>query len=108
MPFLQLIVEALLYYLACSFVAKRREEAPGLIRIFLVVLLMAFVSGGVKYVIGDFWLTSGILFMFNLFVLWVGLGIGFFRTILAAVLVFVLRSILERAFAVPPGPAMFS
>jgi hypothetical protein len=108
MPLLQLFVEALLYYLACSFVARKREEAPGLFRIFVVVVIMAFISGGVKYVVGDFWLTSGILFLLNLFILWVGLGIGFFRTVLAALLVFILRSILERVFAVPPGPGMFT
>ncbi len=36
--FLQLVVEALLYYLACSLLAKR-EEAPGLLRVFIVVML---------------------------------------------------------------------
>lgn len=108
MRFLQLLVEALLYYLACSFVAKSREEAPGLVRIFLTVLVLAFVSGGVKAVVGDFWLASGIVFVVNFFILWIGLGIGMFRTVIAAIIVIVLRSILERVFAVPSGPDLFS
>lgn len=108
MPFLQLLVEAILYYVACMFVARTREDAPGLVRIFLVVLLIAFISGGMKYVIGDFWLTSGLLLVINFFILWLGLGIGFFRTVIAAIIVMILRAILEKAFAVPSGPAMFS
>lgn len=108
MRFLQLLAEALLYYLACSFVARSREEAPGLVRIFIVVVILAFISGGVKFVIGDFWLSSGIVFFINFFILYLGLGIGFFRTAVAAILVIVLRSILERVFAAPNGPELLS
>ncbi|RPH93798.1 hypothetical protein EHM69_09285 [candidate division KSB1 bacterium] len=103
MRILQLLVEALLYYLACSLVARSREEAPGLIRVLLVVIVLTFISGGVKSVIGDFWLSSAIVFLVNFFVLWIGLGIGFFRTIIAALLVILLRSILTAVFANNPG-----
>ena len=98
MVFLQLLVEALLYYLACSIAARSREDAPGLIRVFITVVILAFVSGGVKAVVGDFWLASVIVFVINFFILLLGLGIGFFRTIIAAILVILLRSLMEWAF----------
>ena len=108
MLFLQLLVEALLYYLACALVS-RREQAPGLIRVFVTVLLLAFVSGGVRAVIGDFWLANGVIFVINLFILFIGLGIGVFRTIIAAILVIVLRNLLEWAFGgMQPGPRLWS
>jgi hypothetical protein len=108
MRFLQLVVEALLYYLACSFVARSREDAPGLVRVLITVLILAFVSGGVKAVIGDFWLSSAIVFVINFIVLWAGLGIGFLRTILAAVIVIVLRSVLQAVFGTGSSPTFFS
>jgi len=110
MVFLQLLVEALLYYLACSLVARRREEAPGLLRVFITVLILAFVSGGVKGVVGDFWLSSALVFVINFFILLIGLGIGFFRTVIAAIVVILLRSLLEWAFHMPRGggPNLFS
>jgi hypothetical protein len=98
MDFMQLLVEALLYYLACSLVARRREDAPGLIRVFITVIVLAFVSGGVKAVIGDFWMSSAIIFVINFFILLIGLGIGMFRTIIAAIVVILLRSLMELAF----------
>ena len=106
MTFLQLLVEAVLYYVACSLVARSREDAPGLLRVFLVVLLLTFISGGLKAVIGDFWLSHGIVFILSFFVLWIGLGIGFFRTIMAAILVMILRSVLEAVFARGSGGLM--
>jgi hypothetical protein len=99
MRILQLLVEALLYYVACSLVARSREQAPGLLRVLFVVILLTFISGGVKAVIGDIWLGSAIVFVVNFLVLWIGLGIGFFRTILAAVLVLILRAVLETVFS---------
>jgi hypothetical protein len=107
-PFLQLVVEALLYYLACVLVARQREEAPGLVRVFITVLILAFVSGGVKTVIGDFWLSSAIVFVVNFFILLMGLGLGLFRTIIAAILVIFLRSLMEWAFGAGPGPNLFT
>lgn len=98
MRILQLLVEALLYYAACMLVSRRREEAPGIVRVLIVVILLAFVSGGVQAVIGHFWLSSALVFVSSFFVLWIGLGIGLFRTILAAVLVAVLRWLLETVF----------
>ena len=108
MHFVQLLVEALLYYLACTLLSRSREDAPGFLRIFLTVVLLAFVSGGVKAVIGEFWLSSAIVFCINFFILWIGLGIGFFRTILAAVLVILLRSLLEYAFVHGSGPHLLT
>jgi len=99
MPFLQLLVEALLYYVACSLVARSREDAPGLLRVFLTVLVLTFISGGLKAVTGDFWLGNAVAFVLSFFVLWIGLGIGFFRTIIAAILVLLLRALLEAVFA---------
>jgi hypothetical protein len=98
MRILQLLVEAVLYYAACVMVARKREDAPGLVRVIFVVILLAFISGGVKSIIGDFWLSSAIVLVLNFFLLWVGLGIGLFRTILATVIVILLRSLMEAVF----------
>lgn len=107
-PLLQLLVEALLYYLACMLVARKREDAPGLIRVFITVVILAFVSGGVKAVIGDFWLSSAIVFVVNFFILLMGLGLGMFRTIIAALLVIFLRSLMQWAFGASAGPNLFT
>jgi hypothetical protein len=96
MNFLQLLAEAVLYYVACMLVARRREEAPGMIRVLITVALLAFISGGMKAVIGDFWLSNALVFLVNFFILWIGLGIGFVRTIVAAVLVILLRMLLDQ------------
>ena len=108
MNFLQLLVEALLYYLACSLLAKR-EEAPGFVRVLIVVLLLAFVSGGVNAVLPNFWISSAIIAVINFFILWLGLGIGLFRTILALIAVMLLRSLLQHYFGpTGQGPALFT
>lgn len=108
MVFLRLLVEALLYYLACSLVARGKEDAPGLIRVFIVVLLLAFVSAGIKGVIGDFWLSSALVFVINFLILLIGLNIGFLRTIIAALIVILMRSLMESVFGANPGPELFS
>ena len=108
MIFLQVVVEALLYYLACTLLAKK-EQAPGLLRVFLVVLLLAFVSNGIKGILPDFWISSAIVTVVNFFILWLGLGIGLFRTILALIAVMLLRSLLVYVFQdVGHGPALFT
>ncbi len=108
MSFLQLVVEALLYYLACSLLAKK-EDAPGFVRVLLVVVALAFVSGGVNAVLPGFWVSSAIITVINFFILWIGLGIGIFRTILALIAVMLLRSLLEYYFGgVGQGPALFT
>jgi hypothetical protein len=99
MRILQLLVEALLYYAACSLVARSRAEAPGYLRVLIVVIVLAFVSGGVKAVIGDFWLANAIVFVVSFLVLWIGLGVGFLRTIIAALLVLLLRALLSVVFS---------
>ncbi|MDD5088641.1 MAG: hypothetical protein PHI18_07580 [bacterium] len=98
MRILHLLAEAVLYYVACMLVARRREDAPGIIRVLITVALLAFVSGGAQAVVGDFWLSQAVVFVINFFILWIGLGIGFIRTILAAILVILLRMLLERVF----------
>ena len=108
MHFIQLLAEALFYYLACAILVRSSEERPGLIRVFLTVFLLAFISGGTKAVIGDFWLASALVFIINFFILWLGLGIGFFRTIIAALLVIVFRSIMEAVFASHSGSNLFT
>ena len=108
MIFLRLIAEALLYYVACSLVARGKEDAPGILRVFIVVVLLAFVSAGIKGVIGDFWLSSALVFVINFIILWVGLGIGLIRTIIAALIVILLRSLMESVFGARPGPELFS
>lgn len=108
MHFLQLLVEALLYYLACSLLSKR-EEAPGFLRVMVVVLALAFVSGGVNAILPDFWVSSAIIAVINFFILWLGLGIGLFRTILALIAVMLLRSLLQYYFGpTGQGPALFT
>lgn len=99
MRILQLLAEAILYYVACSLVARTREAAPGLLRVLIVVVLLAFISGGVKAVLGEhFWLGNALAFIINFIVLWIGLGIGLLRTIIAALLVLVLRAVLAAVF----------
>ena len=98
MRILHLLVEAVLYYVACMLVARSREEAPGIIRVLITVALLAFVSGGLQAMNGHFWLSQALAFIINFFILWIGLGIGFFRTILAAILVILLRMLLEKVF----------
>jgi hypothetical protein len=103
MVLIRLLAEALLYYVACSLVARGRENAPGFIRVFVVVLLLAFVSSGIRGVIGDFWMSSALIFVINFFILWIGLGIGMIRTIIAALIVILLRSLMEAAFGTASG-----
>lgn len=108
MNFLQLVVEALLYYLACTLLAKR-EEQPGFLRVMFVVLALAFVSGGMNAVLPDFWISSALVAVVNFFILWLGLGIGMFRTILALIAVMLLRTLLQNYFGgVGQGPSLFT
>lgn len=108
MNFLQLLVEGLLYYLACSLLAKK-EDAPGFLRVMFVVLALAFVSGGVNAVLPDFWISSAIVTVINFFILWLGLGIGMIRTILALIAVMLLRSLLQHYFGpTGVGPTLFT
>ena len=105
---LSLLVQALLYYLACALVARNREEAPGLIRIFIVVLLLAVVSGSMHEASLSFWSSSLIVFILQFIILWIGLGIGLFRTIIASLLVILFRTIMEAVFSNPSGPNLMT
>jgi hypothetical protein len=103
MRLIQLLVEALLYYLACTLVARNRESAPGFIRVILVVLILALVAGGTQSLVtGALWHSGVILFILSFIILWIGLGIGFIRTILAALIVTLLHSVLQKVFATGP------
>ncbi len=108
MVFLRLLAEALLYYVACSLVARGREDAPGFLRVLIVVVLLAFVSSGIRGVIGDFWLSNALVFVINFLILWIGLGIGLLRTVIAALIVMLLRSLMEAVFGRGPGREYFS
>jgi hypothetical protein len=96
---LVLVVEAVLYYVACSLVARTHEEAPGLLRIFIIVVLLAVISGSVAVAHWTFWSSSVIVFILQFIILWIGLGVGFFRTIIAALIVIFLRSLMEAVFS---------
>ncbi|HEY3295705.1 MAG TPA: hypothetical protein VGL38_09710 [bacterium] len=73
--------------------------APGFIRVLITVLILSFIAGGVHLVIHGLWSSGVLLFILGFFVLWIGLGIGFFRTIIAALIVSLLHTLLERVFA---------
>ena len=97
----QLLIEAVLYYFSCSLLSKDREHAPGLIRILITVLLCVAVTGGIRLLpLGgwEIWSQSVLGMMVQFMILWVGLGIGFFRTILATLLVGLLHTLLEYVF----------
>ena len=108
MPILRLIAETLLYYLACSLLARTREDAPGLIRVFITVLIVAFISSAGTAVIDDLWLNNVLVGIISFIILWIGLGIGLIRTIVAALIVMILRSLMEAAFARVTVPEFLS
>jgi hypothetical protein len=95
---LQLLTETLLYYLACMLVARSREDAPGLFRVLITVLILALVAGGIHAVVKGLWHSGVIMLIVSFIVLWIGLGIGFFRTIIAALIVALLHTLLEKVF----------
>lgn len=96
---LQLLAETLLYYFACLIVARSHADAPGFIRVLITVLILSFFAGGVHYVIHGIWSSGALLFIVSFIVLWFGLGIGFFRTIIATLIVSLLHTLLERIFS---------
>jgi hypothetical protein len=96
---LRLIAETLLYYLTCSLLAKGKEGGPGLLRVFIVVLIVAFVSSAGTAMINDIWVGSVLVGIISFIILWIGLGIGLIRTILAVLIVMLLRSLMQAAFA---------
>ncbi len=96
---IQILVETLLYYFACMIVARSHESAPSFLRVLITVLILSFFAGGVRYIVHDIWHSGALLFVISFFVLWFGLGVGFFRTIIATLIVAVLHAILEHLFA---------
>ena len=109
MALVQLLLETLLYYLACTLLARKREDAPGILRVFITVLLIALITWGVHSVLGGTFLGRGIAsgmwasgvftFILSFIILWIGLGIGLIRTILAALLVTLLHHLMAAAFS---------
>jgi hypothetical protein len=109
MALVQLLLETLLYYLACTLLARSREDAPGIIRVFITVFLIALITWGVHGVFGGTFLGRGIAsgmwasgvftFLLSFVILWIGLGIGLIRTILAALLVTLLHHLMNAAFS---------
>lgn len=96
---LYLLVQALLYYIACHLLTRKHEHVPGILRLFVTVLLMAAANGFLSWSVGHGWLTSALILVINFLILLVGLGIGLLRTILAAVVVFFLNLLLRAVFA---------
>jgi len=101
MNFLRLIAETLLYFVAARLLARGKEDAPGLIRVFITVLIVAFISSAGTAVIDDIWLNGILVGIISFIILWIGLGIGLIRTIFAALIVVLLRSLMEAAFSRP-------
>ena len=101
---LRLLAETVLYYLAASILSKGRENAPGFIRVFITVLIVAFISSAGTAMINDIWLSSVLVGIIAFIILWIGLGIGLIRTIIAVLIVILLRSLMEHAF----GPTRMS
>jgi hypothetical protein len=97
--FLRLIAETLLYYLTCSLLARKREDAPGLLRVFITVFLVAFISASGTAMINDIWVGSVLVGIISFVILWIGLGIGLIRTIIAVLIVMLLRSLMQAAFS---------
>ena len=99
MSILRLLAETLLYYLACSVLAKGKEGAPGLLRVFITVLIVAFISSAGTSIIDDIWMSSIFVGIISFIILWIGLGIGLIRTIIAVIVVMLLRTLMESAFS---------
>ena len=97
--FLRLLAETLLYYLTCSLLARGKDGGPGLIRVFITVLIVAFISSAGTAMINDIWVGSVLVGIICFIILWIGLGIGLIRTILAVLIVLLLRSLMQAAFA---------
>jgi len=93
------VVQAFLYYIACHLLTRKHEHVPGVIRLFITVVLMAAVGGFLGWSLGHGWLTNVLILVTNFLILLVGLGIGIFRTILAAVVVFLLNLLLRAVFS---------
>lgn len=95
---LYFLVQALLYYIACHLLTRKHEHVPGVVRLFITVVLMAAVGGFLGWSLGYGWLTNVLILVTNFIILLVGLGIGVFRTLLAAVVVFLLNLLLRAVF----------
>jgi hypothetical protein len=94
-----LLAQALLYYIACRLLTGKQEHAPGILRLLVVVFLMILVERFFGWALGHGWLTGFLILVINFFILWAGLGIGLARTILAAIIVFLLNLLFAEIFA---------
>lgn len=96
---LYFLVQALLYYIACHLLTRKHEHVPGILRLFITVILIAAANGFLGWSLGHGWLTQVLILFVSFFILWAGLGIGVLRTILAALVVFLLNLLLAAVFA---------
>ena len=64
-------------------------------------MILFFLTSGLflGWSLGHGWLTHLLTLFVNFIILWVGLGIGVFRTVLAAVVVFLLNLLLAAVFS---------
>lgn len=93
-----LLVQALLYYVACHLLARKSERVPGLMRLIFTVFFIVAISGFLRWALGYGWMTQVIVLVTSFFILWGGLGLGPLRTLIAALIVFLLNLALSRVF----------
>ena len=96
--FLFLFIQALLYYVACHLLTRKTEHVPGLFRLFITVFLIMVVNGFFSGALGAGWLTHIITLIVDFVILRIGLGLGFVRTLIAVLIVFLLNLALRNIF----------
>ena len=93
-----LFIQALLYYVACHLLTRKNERVPGIFRLFITVFLIMVANGFLGWALGHGWLTHVIILVTSFIILRIGLGIGFIRTLIAALIVFLLNLGLRSIF----------
>ena len=96
--FLFLFVQALLYYVACHLLTRKTEHVPGIFRLFITVFLIMVVNWFFSGAFGHGWLTQIIILIVDFIILRIGLGLGFIRTLIAVLIVFLLNLALRNVF----------
>ena len=97
--FLFLFVQALLYYVACHLLTRKTERVPGIFRLFITVFLVMVAIRFLGGALGHGWLTHIIILIVVFVILRIGLGLGFIRTLIAVLIVFLLNLALRNVFA---------
>jgi len=93
-----LFIQALLYYVACHLLTRKTEHVPGIFRLFITVFLIMVVNWFFDKALGHGWLTQIIILIVDFIILRIGLGLGFIRTLIAALIVFLLNLALRNVF----------